>query len=75
LEVFVGGLITDTSYHPYPLSPCSYAHSEHSHIDAFWCRLFTHYTVSVKALHIGGVNWPHHKSWEDRQKKDIKQDF
>lgn len=57
LRLNVNKPLNSKSYLPYPLSPCSYAHSKHSHINAFWYHHFTDYAVPVKALHIGGVNW------------------
>lgn len=57
LRLNVNKPLNSKSYLPYPLSPCSYAHSKHSHIDAFWYHHFTDYAVPVKALHIGGLNW------------------
>jgi hypothetical protein len=57
LRLNVNKPLNSKSYLPYPLSPCSYVHSKHSHIDAFWYHHFTDYAVPVKALHIGGVHW------------------
>ena len=63
----VGGSIHDKSYRR--ISNIYMLICALKAIVTFWCYLFTHYAVSVKALHIGGVNWPQHKSWDDRQIK------